>query len=231
MDHGPAHDLLMNAAAGLLVGGGALFVGLAIRERRASPADAGAEPATDPPAPGSLLTVMAAALAIAAALIHLAAAPSHIDELGVLGWGFVAAAIFQASWALGYAISPTRDVAVWGIAGSVAIALAWLFSRTVGLPVGPAAGAPEAIGLPDAVSTLFEVLLVALLAARLTGAERRLNATLARAGSVSLIAAVPAVGLVVVATSLAVTFALTHTHTRGEEHEAPHVGIGAEPGH
>ena len=231
MDHGPAHDLLMNAAAGLLVGGGALFVALSIRARRTSPADAGAQPAADPPAPASLLTLMAAALAIAAALIHLAAAPTHIDELGVLGWGFVAAAILQASWALGYAISPTRDVAVWGIAGSLAIALAWLFSRTVGLPVGPAAGAPEAIGLPDAVATLFEVLLVALLAARLTGAEPRLTATLARAGSVSLIAAVPAVGLVVVATSLAVTVALAHTHATGQDQDASHAGVSTEAGH
>jgi hypothetical protein len=178
-----------------------------------------------------LVTLLAAALAVGSGLIHLAAAPSHIDELGALGWGFVGATVFQASWALAWAISPSRPVAAWGIAGSIAIALAWLWSRTMGLPVGPLAGVPEAVGFPDAVATLFEVLLVLLLIVRVTGGGRSLGGAVDRVRSLPVIAAVPAFGLVVVATSMAVTFALGHTHGPGEGHPDEPIGISAQPGH
>jgi hypothetical protein len=227
--HGPAHDLLMNAAAALLLGGGGFFIALSIRARRnGAVVD---DPPVEPTEVGALVTMLAAALAVAGGAVHLAAAPSHIDELGAPGWGFVGATVFQASWALAWAISPTRPVAAWGIAGSLAIAVSWLWSRTMGLPFGPAAGAAEAVGFPDAAATLFEVLLVLLLAARVTDAEKRLRAAVPPVRSLPVIAAVPALGLLVVATSIAVTLALGHTHDADEGHTAEPAGIAGQPGH
>jgi hypothetical protein len=229
MDHGPGHELLMNAAAVLLVGGGGLFIALSIRAARSgSAADDGPSARPDP---GALVTMLAAALALGSGLIHLAATPSHIDQLGLLGWGFVGATVFQASWALAWAISPSRAVAAWGIAGSLGIALAWLWSRTAGLPIGPLAGVPEPVGFPDAVATLFQILLVLLLAARLTSAGNAMGEAVARVRSLPVIAAVPALGLVVVATSMAVTFALSHTHGPGDGHATEPVGMSSQPGH
>ena len=40
------------------------------------------------------------------------------------------------------------------------IVVMWIFSRTVGVPLGPEAGEPERVGLPDAAATGLEVLLV-----------------------------------------------------------------------
>jgi hypothetical protein len=45
------------------------------------------------------------------------------------------------------------------------VVITWIVSRTVGVPVGPEAGEAESIGLPDALATSFEALLVAVAAA------------------------------------------------------------------
>jgi len=211
----------MAAGAAVLVGGGGLLVVLSLLARR-EPRPAAARSAVI--GAGQLapvLTMLAGSLALAAGLIHLAAAPAHVEELGPLGWGFVGAAIFQGAWALSYAIQPSRGIALVGMAGTVAILGAWAWTRIVGLPVGPFAGAPEPIGVPDGAATAFELLLVVLLAARLTGAEARLRAALWRAPSLPAIAAVPAIGMVFLATTLAVSLALGHGHAPDEGHETP----------
>ncbi len=232
MTHDLWHALIHLSAAAVLLGGGGVVLARGWRARRAA-ADAGAAMPVDGLPPMSMArvvaraaTMRAAALSLAAATIHLAAAPAHLAELGLVGWGFVAAAVFQAAWALAYAVNASARVAFVGIAGNAAIVAAWAWSRVEGLPVGALAGVPEPVGVPDAAASLFQVLLVALLVLRASGA--RLGTPIGRRfvrdpASFAVIAVVPAIGVVFLATTLAVTLALGQGHTPGPDH-------GHEPG-
>jgi hypothetical protein len=201
--HDPGHALVESVAAAVLVAGGAIALLLAGRARLAggSVALLSEPPAAVGPAGGlAVSAVLAAALSLGAAVIHFAAAPVHVEELGPLGLGFVAAGAFQAAWALASLIEPARGVVFLGMAGNLTILVAWAWSRSVGLPGMPV----EPITAPDAVTSLFEGLLVILLATR-----SRLRPT----GPVAIIALVPAVGLVFLGTILALSSpALGHGH-------------------
>lgn len=229
MDHGS--DPISIGAAVILVVGGAIFTILALRSRsvateraaiavarpghrhdvpagsapRSRQSMVGGSPRIDPAGGASLrrsLVLVLAGLSAGAAVIHLAAAPAHFAEIGALAVGFVVSAAFQALWACWCLGDPSRRTLAIGIAGNLAIVGAWAWTRTVGLPVGEFAGSPEPIGYPDAASVVFEVLLIGGVAARwldldLRAARRPLLTTVAS------IAVVPAVGLVLVLTSLA----------------------------
>lgn len=151
---------------------------------------------------GRSVALILAGLSGGAAVIHLAAAPSHYEEIGDLASGFVVAAIFQAAWIRWCLAGPSHRTAWIGIAGNLVIVAAWAWTRTVGLPIGELAGVPEPVGYPDAASVVFELILVAGLAARVAGVgaaiERRIDLR-----TVAAIAVVPVVGLVLVLTSLA----------------------------
>lgn len=171
------------------------------------------------------LTVVAVALSIAAAAIHLAAAPMHVEELGPLGWGFVLAAAFQAAWPLTYAVHQTRFVLSLGLAVNVAILGAWAWSRSFGLPVGPLAGMPEPIAIPDLISVIFELLLVALMLARSRRLERWIVTAPRSTPSVAAVGSVVALGMIALTTVLAVSLAMGHEHAFTKLHAedaAPH---------
>lgn len=232
-EHG-AHDAIHAIAAVVLTIGGAIVLTLAAVERRrflhgesagvsSSPADAsGAERSVDGSSGAGVAVV--AALSLAAAAIHMAAGPEHVERLGNLGLGFYGAALFQGLWALAVVRRPSaRNIAWVGIAGNVAISAAWLWSRTAGLPVGPDAGHPETIGLADDVAALFQVLLITGLGLRLRAAggsgpgSRRM----------SVLAAVPIVGVVFLASVLAVSNAASdHLDEAPDE---PHAATAAHP--
>jgi hypothetical protein len=207
MDHG-GHDAIGLIAALVLVIGGGLFTVRAYRTRPAPPGPAASASRSHSPAltptPGleRSLSVVLAGLSAGAAAIHLAAAPSHYLEIGDLGAGFVIAAAFQAWTIRWWLAASTRRTTLIGIVGNLAIAIAWLYTRTIGLPVGPFAGGPEPIGYPDGASVAFELLLVAGLAARSLGLDRALSGrrVVRELGAVLV---VPVVGLVLVLTSLA----------------------------
>jgi hypothetical protein len=217
------HELLHMVAAVVLTLGGAAFVFASIRWRSIS----SRSPATEPPAAGvgRSLTVMVAGLSAGAAVIHLAAAPHHYEEIGDLGAGFLAAAVFQGVWAvvcLSVPSGPSARTRSLGIVVNAAIVLAWAYTRTVGLPVGPFAGSPEPIGFPDAASVTFELLLIAgLLAVR----SRSFDAEPPRAArTIASIAVVPVLGLTILATSLA-----TVAIASGLDHGAPPAASMDEP--
>jgi hypothetical protein len=206
------HDTIELIAAVVIVIGGALFTAISFRSRpaRSGPAafDARASRGRvatpnrdDAPAVRRSLTLMAAGLSAGAAVIHLAAAPSHYLEIGDLAAGFLASAAFQGWWAARAVGGLSRRLVDVAIVVNVAIVAAWAWTRTVGLPLGPFAGGPEPMGLPDAVCTLFEVLLVGVLLVERSGTGFLL-APSGRARSATAIAIVPVLGLVVVLTSL-----------------------------
>ena len=207
-------ELLHLVAGVVLVVGGATFVLASIRRRGIAPPAA----VTSPPAAtvGRSLTVMIAGLSAGAAVIHLAAAPHHYDELGDLGAGFLAAAIFQGTWALACLSGPSARTRSLGIVVNAVIVLAWAYTRTVGLPVGELAGSPEPIGFPDTASVVFELLLIAglvVMRSRSSDAEP----PRATARTIASIAVVPVLGLTILTTSLAtVAIANGLDHGRGD---------------
>ena len=93
----------------------------------------------------------------------------------------------------------------------------------MGLPVGPFAGGPEPVGLPDGASVAFELLLVAGLVPIALG----LDLGSSRRGlmrEIAAIAIVPVIGLVLVVTSLAtVAIATGLDHGSGGHPLAAHV--------
>jgi hypothetical protein len=210
MDHGGAHELIHWIAALVLVIGGAIFLALAAHlrvgparrpaEARAARGDGPADVAAD--AVDLSLIRIVASLSFGAAAIHLVAAPPHYTELGDLGAGFLVAGVLQAAWARAALRATTRRTAWIGIVANLGIVAAWAVSRTVGLPIGPEPWTPEAIGLPDGASTIFELLIVAGLAIRLLGIDRTAVARRPSVRSLAAIAVIPTLGLVLLTTSL-----------------------------
>lgn len=237
--HG-SHAAIETLAAFVLVVTGAIVLALAAHQRRHAlvvGVPSAVPPASAEPGDPGRLSVPGAvvvALSLGAAAIHLAAGPPHVEELGDLGLGFYWAALFQGGWAMAYAARSarsTRPLAWVGIAGSLAISAAWLWSRTLGLPVGPDAWRPEAIGVPDAVATTFQLLLAAWLAWELPPVSRswailrRL-----RSGSTAMVAGVPIIGIVFLATTLAVAGgAAGHDHGGQPEASAGQVTAAHGP--
>jgi hypothetical protein len=231
MDHGAAgglvHELVHWVAAVVLVIGGAAAILLSARASRRERLIAVAAPipvTTRPGATGSVelsLGVILATLSLGAAAIHLAAAPSHYVELGDIGAGFLVAAALQAWWAHAILGEPARRTLLAGAAINVGILVAWLVSRTAGLPVGPTPGVAEPLGLPDGASTAFEALIVALVAIRASDLDRWLTSRCAIVRPLLAVGVVPVVGLVVLTTSLA-SLAIV----AGADHGMPHADGG-----
>lgn len=104
----------------------------------------------------NLLVAPLVVLSLGAAAIHFAVISEHFAEWWAAGAFFIATGWFQAFWAVVLAVRRNRPVAVTGALVNGAIVAVWLVSRTTGLPFGPDAGSPEAVGLADVTATLFE---------------------------------------------------------------------------
>src|SRR5205085_815651 len=93
-----------------------------------------------------------------AALIHFAVAPEHFHEWWGFGVFFVLCGEAQLGWALLFRRRPGPLLAVVGLTGSLLLVALWLLSRTVGLPLGPDPGVPEAAGTADLVAVSLELM-------------------------------------------------------------------------
>jgi hypothetical protein len=102
-----------------------------------------------------------AGLSLAAGAGHLAAAPAHVTDDLLLGAAFAVVAALQLVWAAAVVVSASSRIVTLGVAGHALVALAWLASRTAGLPAGSHAWSPEVVGVLDACTTLCELLIVA----------------------------------------------------------------------
>jgi len=101
-------------------------------------------------------------------LIHGKAFIDHVDHYWLFGVFFAVLTYAQVLWAMRLWRRPGdrrffKAVAVM----SLGVAAVWVVSRTTGLPIGPWAGRPETIGMPDVVATLDELVIAALIAAML----------------------------------------------------------------
>jgi hypothetical protein len=149
-------------------------------------------------------SVVAALLSIGAAIVHFAVIAQHFDEWWLTGMFFLSIALFQLGWGLLVLIQPSALVYVTGAIANALIIVTWIVSRTTGVPVGPEAGEAEAVSLPDAMATAFEVglivVLVALLAERSARwPARRFPPMAAGLGSAAVVASLTGLALVILA--------------------------------
>ena len=101
---------------------------------------------------------VAAAASVVSAVVHLSVIREHLEESWLYGGFFLAVTLAQLAWAVLAVRRPTPRLLLAGAAASGLVALLWVATRTVGIPLGPSAGEVEAVGAPDVVATLTEVL-------------------------------------------------------------------------
>jgi hypothetical protein len=125
------------------------------------------------PSHGLGLRIAAAAFLLGPAAIHFAVAPEHLRTYLPYGVLFIAVGLAQAGLAVLILLRPSPALLLGGAALSLGVIAVWLVSRMVGLPIGPIPWRPEAVGLPDILSTLMEWITVWLLIA----GDARLDST------------------------------------------------------
>lgn len=145
------HDLATLAIVLVIVAVLAAEVALSIARRRRGGGPSGPVPAA------TWAGWVAAACSIGAAIIHLAVIEEHLAEYVPFGIAFALLAIFQLAWPLAYLRRPTRSLALVAVAINLGAVVVWVWSRTLGLPIGPEPGVPEAVGPADVISSLLEI--------------------------------------------------------------------------
>jgi hypothetical protein len=108
-----------------------------------------------------------------AALIHVMAASHHFSEWWLFGTGFVVMAVLQAASAVVFERFDFKLAPHAAIAINLPIVALWVWSRTLGLPFGPEAGEPEAIGIADTLCSVTELVIVGGALALARGASDR----------------------------------------------------------
>jgi hypothetical protein len=96
----------------------------------------------------------------AAASVHFVVMPHHFEEGTIYGVFFAATATLQVAFALLVLMRPSRPLLAVGLFANFAVVVLWLFTRTVGIPLGPDAGGTEAVGGLDILATAFELTVV-----------------------------------------------------------------------
>ncbi|RLV48673.1 hypothetical protein D9V37_13125 [Nocardioides mangrovicus] len=99
----------------------------------------------------------AAAATVLSGAVHLAVTREHFEESALYGWFFLVLTIVQLAWAARLVLRPRLAWLFAGAAGSLLVVLLWLATRTIGIPLGAAAGEREAFGLPDLIASGAEV--------------------------------------------------------------------------
>jgi hypothetical protein len=109
-----------------------------------------------------------AACLVGSAAIHAVVAPEHFSHWAAAGAFFLILAAAELALGLVLPGRRQRTVLLATTAVSIVPLALWLYSRTVGLPFGPAPGVPEAVGLPDCAAGALELgtLLVAVVLLR-----------------------------------------------------------------
>lgn len=163
-----------------------------------------------------------AVTSLATAGIHFAVMGDHFQEYVIFGVFFSIVAWFQALWALGVAVAPTRALLLTGAIANAGVVGVWLVSRTIGLPIGPDPGVAEPAAFLDVLSVILEAAIVASVATLLVrGAPDRASG---RAKSGLALVGVLALALVLV-TTIAVAAADEDAHGGHGDEE-----VVAEPG-
>ncbi len=129
---------------------------------------------------------LAGSLSVTAALIHYAVMPEHFEEWWGYGVTFLVIALAQATFGIALVVRSWLPGTAWmdriwnrhaplvyqlGIAGNAAVVILYILTRSIGIPLGPAAGEVEAITTMGLASKVIELTLIGCLVALLHGAE------------------------------------------------------------
>jgi hypothetical protein len=109
----------------------------------------------------------AAVAAVVSGGVHLTVIGEHFGESALYGSFFLVLCAVQFGWAGWLLLRPATPVLFAGAAASVLVALLWLATRTVGIPLGPEAGEKEAFGGLDIIASSAEVLVAVFAVAAL----------------------------------------------------------------
>jgi hypothetical protein len=104
-----------------------------------------------------VLRAIAVATLVAAAVVHARVVDEHLQEWWLEGAFFFVLQVVETLLAFALAFRPSRSLYLVTVAVSLGTVALWLVSRTVGVPVGPGAGEPEAVGTADLVATACEL--------------------------------------------------------------------------
>lgn len=97
----------------------------------------------------------------AAGFVHAIVTPEHFREDFAVGLFTLAVTLGQMAVVVAGLNRPSRALWASAAAGNTAVLAIWALSRTTGLPVGPAPGIPETVGLLDLACGAYEVAIVA----------------------------------------------------------------------
>jgi hypothetical protein len=143
---------------------------------------------------------------LGAAVIHATAVPEQLSRWPAAGIALLLLTVAEADAALLFLLRLRSAQFVATAVVSAGPLLVWLYSRTAGLPFGPAAGSPEPVGLTDAAVAVLEVATLAVAVVALTSrrpvrpSRSQHSARLALAGVVAATAVGLAGGAVAAAT-------------------------------
>jgi hypothetical protein len=101
--------------------------------------------------------MLLASLALAAGAIHLAMAPIHAPESTTEALLFAGAGWAQILLGIALFVRPSREVLSIAIVVNVAAIVAYVISRTAGLPFGANPGEAESVDAIDLTTVIFEV--------------------------------------------------------------------------
>ena len=105
----------------------------------------------------------AAGLTVASGMFHLLYAPAHFEERSDVGFFFLIAGVDQIAAGVLLLFLPSLPLILAALLGNAAVVVMYATSRTTGLPIGPAPGDPEAVGVFDLLTTFMEVMAIPLL--------------------------------------------------------------------
>jgi hypothetical protein len=166
-----------------------------------------ADAATDARLPGGSrvkdLRLLLVGSLLASAAIHAALVPGHLNEWA--GASFMFLAVWELAIA-GMLLVRLQERTLLRAAAVISVAplVLWLYSRTGGLPFGPAPGLREGVGLPDVLVCALEVaaLLAAVALLRAPGRQASRPPASAHIRSLVLVALIAATAIGVAGTGL-----------------------------
>jgi hypothetical protein len=122
-------------------------------------------PAADRPVEIADAVRIVAWLSLSAGTIHAIAMIDHFSHWWLYGVFFLVLTYGQILWGVALLRKPASDRSLKiGALANLAICWVWLYSRTIGVPIGPEGGSPEPVGVGDVAATLDQLVLAAYVA-------------------------------------------------------------------
>jgi hypothetical protein len=150
---------------------------------------------------------------LGAGLVHAAVITEHWSYWLPYGVFFGVVAAAQLGWAVAALARDRIALPRLMVGANLALIALWGVTRTVGLPFGPDAGRPEAIGVADLGAVGLQLILVAVVLGSRLGVVRRLGRS--TAGLLTGLAGGALVVGLITTPALAGTEAGAHAHHHG----------------